>query len=92
MTQPLFVGLDVSGVFTLSVWARLGLLTLVFATAILLGYAVSGFFSESSLLITVPVGSASLAGGAFGLEGTIWITVTELLGIAVLLRLNRRGA
>ncbi len=57
-----------------------------------LGYAVSGFLSERSLFITMPVGNPAVAGGAFGLEGTIWITAAELLGIGAVLLLNRRDA
>ena len=56
-----------------------------------LGYAVSGYLSEGSIFITMPVGSSALAGGAFGLEGTVWISVAELLGIVAVLQLNRRG-
>ncbi len=55
-----------------------------------LGYAVSGYLSEGSLFITMPVGSPSLAGGAFGLEGTVWITAAELAGIAAMMLLIRR--
>jgi uncharacterized protein len=56
----------------------------------ILGYAVSGYLSEQSLFITHAVGPEILAGGAFGLEGTLFITAAELIGIVALLRLNRK--
>jgi membrane protease YdiL (CAAX protease family) len=53
------------------------------------GYAVSGFHPEASIFTTQLAGNELLTGGAFGLEGSVCITVAELAGIFVLARLNR---
>jgi membrane protease YdiL (CAAX protease family) len=75
----------------LRLWMPIGLhLAWNLMSGPILGYAVSGYLSEQSLFITHPVGSVLLAGGAFGLEGTIWITAAELIGIVALLQLNRK--
>lgn len=50
----------------------------------ILGYNVSGFVSSASVLRTVGPGTPWLTGGLFGIEGSIWIAIVELAGIAVL--------
>jgi len=56
----------------------------------ILGYNVSGYVSSETVLRTVGRGAPWLTGGLFGIEGSIWIVVVELAGIALLLRGNSR--
>jgi membrane protease YdiL (CAAX protease family) len=51
----------------------------------ILGYNVSGYESSESVLRTTGRGSPWLTGGYFGIEGSVWIVVVELAGIALLL-------
>jgi len=51
----------------------------------ILGYNVSGYVSSATVLRTVGRGSPWLTGGLFGIEGSVWIVVVELAGIALLL-------
>jgi membrane protease YdiL (CAAX protease family) len=51
----------------------------------ILGYPVSGFVSQPTVLVTHVSGPASLTGGLFGLEGSIAVTIAELLAIGWLL-------
>lgn len=51
----------------------------------ILGYNVSGYISSATVLRTVGRGSPWLTGGLFGIEGSVWIVVVELAGIALLL-------
>ena len=91
----LFVGLDVSDVFTLSVWARLGLLTLVFATVILLGYAKLLEFlfrtartgaNSASVFTFAP--QAEMAGlalfGALLISGLVFAVTKHIIGVQLL--------
>lgn len=55
----------------------------------ILGYNVSGYVSSESLLRTTGRGAPWLTGGLFGIEGSVWIVVVELAGIALLLRRRR---
>ena len=52
----------------------------------ILGYNVSGYIPGESVLRTVGRGAPWLTGGLFGIEGSVWIVVVELAGIALLLR------
>jgi membrane protease YdiL (CAAX protease family) len=52
----------------------------------ILGYNVSGYESSESVLRTAGRGAPWLTGGYFGIEGSVWIIVVELAGIALLLR------
>jgi hypothetical protein len=52
----------------------------------ILGHEVSGYESLSTLLVELGQGPEWLTGGEFGIEGSIWMTVAELAGIALLLR------
>jgi membrane protease YdiL (CAAX protease family) len=56
----------------------------------ILGYNVSGYESSESVLRTVGRGSPWLTGGYFGIEGSVWIVIVELAGIALLLRGRQR--
>lgn len=51
----------------------------------LIGYPVSGFVSNPTLFVTHVSGPAAITGGAFGIEGSIAVTVAELLAIGWLL-------
>ena len=50
----------------------------------ILGYDVSGFTSAKSLLAVVMRGPTLLTGGEFGIEGSIVLTLLELVAVAVL--------
>ncbi len=54
-----------------------------------LGYNVSGYVSGASLLRTAGSGTSWLTGGSFGIEGSVWIIIVELAGIALLLPRRR---
>ena len=47
----------------------------------ILGWEVSGYVPAASLLTTEGGGAAVFTGGAFGIEGSVWMTAAELLGI-----------
>jgi membrane protease YdiL (CAAX protease family) len=51
----------------------------------IIGYPVSGFVSNPTVLITQVSGPPAITGGAFGLEGSIAVTIAELLAIGWLL-------
>ena len=55
------------------------------ASGPILGYGVSGYASATTLFVTSGSGRSWLTGGAFGLEGSIWIAMVELIGVAALL-------
>jgi membrane protease YdiL (CAAX protease family) len=50
----------------------------------ILGYDVSGYIPTASVLTTRGAGAPWLTGGIFGIEGSVWILVVELGGIAFL--------
>ena len=52
----------------------------------ILGYDVSGFTSSRSLLVSVVRGPAILTGGAFGIEGSVLLTVVEVVATFLLFR------
>jgi hypothetical protein len=52
----------------------------------ILGHEVSGYESLSTVLVELGGGPEWLTGGEFGIEGSIWMTVAELAGIAILAR------
>lgn len=56
-----------------------------------LGYPVSGYVPEESLLRVTGSGPELLTGGRFGLEGSVWITVVEVTAIAFLARRTRNS-
>lgn len=55
----------------------------------ILGYEVSGYAPESSVLRVSGTGAEILTGGRFGIEGSIWMTAVEAAAIAVLLKRRR---
>ncbi len=55
-----------------------------------LGHAVSGFAAEATLVRVLGEGPAILTGGAFGIEGSLFMTVSEAVGIVVLMQSRRR--
>jgi membrane protease YdiL (CAAX protease family) len=54
-----------------------------------LGYNVSGFVANETVFRTVGRGTPWLTGGLFGIEGSVWIGIVELAGVALLLRGSR---
>ena len=52
----------------------------------ILGYSVSGFGPEMTVLRVVGSGHPVLTGGPFGLEGSVWMTLVEGVGVFVLWR------
>ena len=56
----------------------------------ILGYDVSGYVPERSVMTTRGHGAPFLTGGTFGIEGSIWIVLVEVAGIALLLLNARR--
>jgi len=57
----------------------------------ILGDEVSGFTGEASVFIERGGGAWWMTGGRFGMEGSVWMTLVELLGIVLLWR-KVRGA
>jgi len=55
----------------------------------ILGYNVSGYVANETVFRTVGRGTPWLTGGLFGIEGSVWIGIVELAGVALLLRGNR---
>jgi hypothetical protein len=49
-----------------------------------LGHEVSGYESMTTVFVERGQGAAWLTGGDFGIEGSIWMTLTELTAIAFL--------
>jgi membrane protease YdiL (CAAX protease family) len=54
----------------------------------ILGYPVSGYVNPASIFRVEGSGPAWLTGGAFGIEGSVWIGVVEVAAIAGLLRMR----
>lgn len=52
----------------------------------ILGHEVSGYILQHTLLLQRDPGPAVLTGGSFGLEGSVWATLVEVIAIAILLR------
>ena len=50
----------------------------------ILGHEVSGYTSARTVFVLVEHGPAWLTGGGFGIEGSAWMTLVELLAIAAL--------
>ena len=58
----------------------------------ILGHEVSGYESMATLFVERGNGSLLLTGGDFGIEGSIWMTLTEAAGILLLLhRIRKRS-
>jgi membrane protease YdiL (CAAX protease family) len=74
-------------------WFPIGLhLAWNLASGPLLGYEVSGYRSQLTLLRTVGNGPLMLTGGAFGLEGSVWATVVEAAAVVFLFRYHSRAS
>lgn len=58
----------------------------------ILGHEVSGYQTMVTLFIEREHGPSWLTGGDFGIEGSVWMTVTEVVGIALLAIGSRRRA
>jgi len=58
----------------------------------ILGYHVSGYVANSTVLRVVGSGPLLVTGGAFGIEGSLWMTAAELGGIFLLRRTLKRDA
>ena len=54
----------------------------------ILGYDVSGYAPDESVLTVLGNGPLLFTGGAFGIEGSVWMTAVELVAIVVLWRMN----
>lgn len=68
-------------------WFPIGLhLSWNLMTGPILGDEVSGFDNTQSLLAESGKGVVWITGGEFGLEGSVWATVVELVAIALLVR------
>lgn len=50
----------------------------------ILGHEVSGYESISTVFVELGSGPEWLTGGEFGIEGSLWMTAAELIGIALL--------
>jgi membrane protease YdiL (CAAX protease family) len=50
----------------------------------ILGYEVSGYVAKATVFRTVGSGQPWITGGAFGIEGSVWMALVELAGIAFL--------
>jgi membrane protease YdiL (CAAX protease family) len=53
-----------------------------------LGYNVSGYVSERTVLEVRGGGPELLTGGRFGIEASVWMVVVEIVGIVVLTRIS----
>lgn len=58
----------------------------------ILGYGVSGYVASLSVLRAIPAGPSWIAGGMFGIEGSVWTGVIEAGGIFLLARALKRAA
>jgi len=58
----------------------------------ILGYHVSGYVARATVVRAIGSGPLLVTGGAFGIEGSIWMTAAELGGIFWLSRTLKRDA
>ena len=56
------------------------------ASGPILGYGVSGYSAGATVFMVRSAGPAIITGGAFGIEGSVWIAVVEVLGIIAVAR------
>lgn len=56
----------------------------------ILGHEVSGYESMATVFVERGHGPLWLTGGDFGIEGSVWMTVTESAGIVLLLHMIRK--
>lgn len=52
----------------------------------ILGYGVSGYVAGATVFTVRAAGPELVTGGAFGIEGSLWIAVVEVLGIIAVAR------
>ena len=52
----------------------------------ILGFGVSGYVARATLFRTIGSGPAWITGGAFGIEGSLWMAAVETAGIFLLRR------
>jgi membrane protease YdiL (CAAX protease family) len=52
----------------------------------ILGYGVSGYVAGATVLTARPAGPPWISGGAFGIEGSLWMLAVESLGIIAMAR------
>jgi membrane protease YdiL (CAAX protease family) len=52
----------------------------------ILGYGVSGYVAGATVMTTRAVGAPWITGGAFGIEGSVWMLVVEVAGIIAVAR------
>jgi len=55
----------------------------------ILGYPVSGYVSDATVLQVTGAGPALLTGGEFGIEASLWMTAVEAVGIVLLMKKTR---
>ncbi len=68
-------------------WFPIGLhLAWNLMTGPILGHEVSGYEAVHTVLIETGGGPGWLTGGDFGIEGSVWMTLAEITGIAMLSR------
>jgi len=68
-------------------WLPIGIhLAWNLASGAVLGYPVSGYVPALSVIRTIPRGAVWLTGGAFGMEGSVWMLLVELAGIGMMRR------
>jgi membrane protease YdiL (CAAX protease family) len=74
-------------------WFPIGLhLAWNLASGPLLGYEVSGYRSQLTVVRTVGHGPRMLTGGFFGLEGSVWATIVEAAAVVFLFRYHARAS
>lgn len=56
-----------------------------------IGYNVSGYVSQRTVLVTRGYGPVWLTGGKFGIEGSVWMAVVEIVAIVLLARWRRNA-
>jgi len=94
VTWIAMLNLLLAGVFLALAWERHRRLWLPIgihlgwniASGPILGYGVSGFAPQASVVQIIGRGPAWLTGSAFGIEGSVAATAVEVIGIAVLWR------
>ena len=57
----------------------------------ILGHEVSGYTGEATVFVERGSGAWWMTGGNFGIEGSAWMTVVEIVAIVWLMRMNAEG-
>lgn len=75
-----------------SLWAPIGAhLAWNVVSGPILGHEVSGWDAPATLFETFDPGPAWITGGEFGIEGSVWMTLVQIAGIAALAWRIRNG-